>query len=300
VRVVLLALWLSSAPLAANTSPSIEAYLAGDYARARLDWSAQAQQGDFVASYNLGMLYLQGLGVPRESSRAEGFIRVAAVAGYAAAQYQLGVLSLSREAGADRDAATFWLTNAARQDHPMAAWYLGRVLAGEFGGAVQSEQALVWLRKAESIGIDAALATIQDVESALPGNEIDDDETDLRAGITEGRGTLAQRHAFFEGQKAFIRQDYARAVEIWAPLAEAGMARAQYGIAFMLESGWGVVQDYSEAAFWYKLAAQKGHRKAQFNLGRMYLEGRGTNADRGIGLYWVQSAADLGEPGPGS
>ncbi len=280
--------------VAGAESAIVEAYLAGDYARARQDWSVLAEQGDPVAQYNLAMLFIQGLGVPREPQRALPHLRRAASAGYPPAQYELGLALLPDGPDPARAAAAFWLERSARQGHPMAAWRLGRLLA-EADGASRSEEALAWLRRAEEAGIEGATDSLRTLEDMLPGGEVDDGG-DVRSGLTEGRGTLAQRQAFFEGQKAFIRQDYAEAVRVWSPLAEAGMARAQYGIAFMLESGWGVVQDYAEAAYWYQLAAQKGHRKAQFNLGKMYLDGRGIAADRGAGLYWVQTAADAGEP----
>lgn len=292
VAACFLASVLALAPSAARASAAVEAYLAGDYERARIEWSSMAEQGDAVARYNLAMLYLQGLGVPRQPERAAELMSPAAAAGYGPARYQLAMLSPSPGSNADR--SRFWLDLAARQGHAMAAFELGRLLAGENGGGTDSRSALEWLHKARAAGIAEAQASLDTLEATLPGGDGGDEVVETQ--LTEGRGTLAQRHEFFEGQKAFINQDYARAVEIWAPLAEAGVARAQYGIAFMLESGWGVVQDYAEAAYWYTLAARKGHAKAQFNLGRMYVDGRGTDRDRGIGLYWIQSAADRGEP----
>jgi TPR repeat protein len=284
----------------AQTFSGIEAYLAGDFDRARGAWARAAEQGDIVARFNLGMIYLQGLGVRSEPSVGIGHIRRAAIAGYAPAQFQLGMWLSSRDSGEDQADSIFWLTSAARQDHPAAAYHLGRIFSERSEGNADIVSALKWLNEAERSGIERAADLISSLESALPGNELGDVENvAVRKQLTEGRGTLEQREAFFEGQKAFIRQNYERTVEIWGPLAEAGVARAQYGIAFMLESGWGVVQNYSEAAYWYKLAAQKGHRKAQFNLGRMYVDGRGVAKDRGTGLYWIQSAADLGEPGAG-
>ena len=163
-----------------------------------------------------------------------------------------------------------------------------------YGGPRDSQTGLKWLQLADKEGVVGANEYLADFESRLPGVATED-KGQLIAKLKEGRGTLKQRKAFFEGQKAFITQNYQKAISIWVPLAEQGMAKAQYGLAFLLESGWGVVQDYVEAAYWYKLSAQKGHRKAQYNLGKMYLEGRGVEQNEGIGLYWIQSAADLGE-----
>lgn len=284
--------------IGSSRSLAVEAYLAGDYARALAEWTELAGSGDPVAGFNLGMMALQGLGGSIQPELAYRYLQAAAAAGYAPAQYQLGLRELGVRGGerpVDVSAARFWMTAAARHGHPRAAWQLGRILSGEYGGVHDLKSALEWLTVAEEAGVPRASETIQAIESTLPGAESDEQEAGSSPRLAEGRGTLAQRHEFFEGQKAFISQNYAKAIEIWAPLAEAGMARAQYGIAFMLESGWGVIQDYAEAAYWYKLAAQKGHRRAQFNLGKMYVEGRGTDTDRGTGLYWIQTSADLGE-----
>ncbi len=287
---------VQSAVAGSNAHTESEAYLAGDYATARIGWLELATGGDAVASFNLAMLYLQGLGVPKEKVRATQYLYSAAIKGYAPAQFHYAMEMRSERLRPDSAGEMlFWLETAARQGHPLAMFWMGRLLAE--GDIVEKNegQALNWLKKAENAGIKESVALKGKLEISLPGS-LDEDDAMLTARLKEGRGTLKQRRQFFEGQKAFIVQDYQTAVDTWSPLAQAGMARAQYGIAFMLESGWGVVQDYDEAAYWYKLAAQKGHRKAQFNLGKMYLDSRVSEGSRGIGLYWIQTAADLGEP----
>ncbi len=105
-------------------------------------------------------------------------------------------------------------------------------------------------------------------------------------------GTSDRHERLWQGQTAFNAQDYERAFRLWRPLAEDGMAEAQYGLGFMYESGWGVPRDLGEAFRWYRRAAEKGHAKAQFNLGLMYEYGRGVAKNEALGLYWIQSAAD--------
>ena len=288
------ALALASSPLWASVAAGVEAYLYGDYEQARQDWSAQPDS--VVAGFNLGMLYLQGLGVDRDPVVAATYLKRSAARGYAPAQYQLARLLLESDKPGSGQDAVFWLRAAANQSHGGAAYWLGS-LYGEGKTVPQDvERALRWLRKADDAGFPAAAAHLARLEPDLQGFVREEDDIQLTARLKSGRGTLEQRRVFFEGQKAFINQDYATAVNIWVPLAEDGVAKAQYGIAFMLESGWGVVQDAAEAAHWYKLAAQKGHRKAQFNLGKMYIDGAGIEKNRGIGLFWIQSSADLGEP----
>lgn len=103
------------------------------------------------------------------------------------------------------------------------------------------------------------------------------------------------RVALRAGQRAFNAQNYAEAFEAWEPLAEQGVVDAQYGIAFMYESGWGVEKDFSKAFRWYQLAAQQGHVKSQFNLGMLYRDGKGVAQNDALGLYWIQTAADRGD-----
>ena len=49
--------------------------------------------------------------------------------------------------------------------------------------------------------------------------------------------------------------------------ADAGDARAQYGVGAIYGEGRGVPQDYGEAAKWYRLAVGQGYGPAQINLG---------------------------------
>jgi len=91
---------------------------------------------------------------------------------------------------------------------------------------------------------------------------------------------------------AFIEQDFLNAHRMWEPLAYAGYAEAQYGLAYLLETGSGISRSEQDAFEWYRLAAEQGHSQAQFNLGLFYMEGRGVMNNEGLGLYWIQTAAD--------
>jgi len=49
---------------------------------------------------------------------------------------------------------------------------------------------------------------------------------------------------------AHQRGDYATALKSFRPLAEQGVAEAQFGLGFMYGEGLGVSQDYAEAMKW--------------------------------------------------
>ncbi|MDZ7841406.1 MAG: SPOR domain-containing protein [Gammaproteobacteria bacterium] len=112
---------------------------------------------------------------------------------------------------------------------------------------------------------------------------------------SSGSPAGGDQEALRKGQQAFNAQDYETAFAAWRPLAEKGVAEAQYGVGFMYESGWGVDADPDEAFRWYQQAAQQGHAKAQYNLGMLYRDGQGVSKNDALGLYWIQSAADRGD-----
>ena len=56
---------------------------------------------------------------------------------------------------------------------------------------------------------------------------------------------------FGDGFAALNRGDYAQAIRILRPLAEQGLAKAQYLIGSMYQKGEGVPQNYQEALKWY-------------------------------------------------
>ena len=74
---------------------------------------------------------------------------------------------------------------------------------------------------------------------------------------------------------AYERKDFAAAIAVWRPLAEAGNAEAQTLLGAMYWSGEGVPRDHREAARLYLRAAQKGYARAQNNIGYMYGFGEG-------------------------
>jgi len=96
------------------------------------------------------------------------------------------------------------------------------------------------------------------------------------------------------GQAAFNTGDYRRALDAWRPLADAGLAQAQYNVAFLLETGWAGERDLQESARLYGEAARQGHPQAQYNLGILYLEGHGVARNEETGLSWLRRSAEGG------
>jgi len=97
-----------------------------------------------------------------------------------------------------------------------------------------------------------------------------------------------------EGVTAYRAKDYAKALELWRPLAEKGDATAQYQIATLYAEGKGVEQNDAMAASWYQKAAEQGHADAQYNLAVSYAEGLGVKQDDAAAVKWFRRAAEQG------
>jgi len=104
----------------------------------------------------------------------------------------------------------------------------------------------------------------------------------------------ANARPFEDGNVALDSGDYATALRLLRPLAEQGLAEAQYRLGDMYEFGGGVRQDYAEAVKWFRLAAGQGDARAQDNLGLMYEKGWGVRQDYLQALMWFNLAAMQG------
>ena len=90
---------------------------------------------------------------------------------------------------------------------------------------------------------------------------------------------------------AYERKDFAAAIAVWRPLAEAGNAEAQTLLGAMYWSGEGVPRDHREAAKWYLRAAEKGYARAQNDIGFMYGFGEGVPPKDNVQAYkWLSLA----------
>ncbi len=118
----------------------------------------------------------------------------------------------------------------------------------------------------------------------------------LCAGVILGL-TAPAWAGFDEGEAAYQRGDYATAIREWRPLANQGLADAQYNLGVMYRKGRGVPQDDAEAVKWYRKAAEQGHAVAQVSLGVMYGERRGVTQDYAEALQWWRKAAEQGVAG---
>jgi uncharacterized protein len=93
---------IAAVPAFADFQAGLDAYQKGDYVGAAKEWRPMAEEGNAPAQYNLGLLYLDGHGVPQSTVEAANWFRRAAEQDYVPAQHNLGAMYGSGQ-GVKRD-----------------------------------------------------------------------------------------------------------------------------------------------------------------------------------------------------
>ena len=104
----------------------------------------------------------------------------------------------------------------------------------------------------------------------------------------------AAADALDDGVTAYHDKEYARAAELWRPLAESGHAGAQYLLGSLYLEGHGVEHNDATAFMWFQRAAIQGDAAAQYNIGASYAAGTGVQRSAVDAAKWFRRAADQG------
>ncbi len=121
------------------------AYRGGDDATAMRLLRPLAEAGDADAQADLGWMFANGRGAPRDLAQALAWRRKAADQGNAIAEFSLGLMySEGQGVGQDFAEAAKWTRKAADQGHAGAALSLGLMLRQGRGAPRDEVQAYMW------------------------------------------------------------------------------------------------------------------------------------------------------------
>jgi TPR repeat protein len=112
--------------------------------------------------------------------------------------------------------------------------------------------------------------------------------------IAAALGASAAAGPLEDANDAYREKAYAKAAELWRPLAENGDAEAQYSLGTLYAEGKGVEQNDATAFLWFQRAANQGVAAAQYNLGASYATGAGIGKSDVDAARWFRRAADQG------
>jgi TPR repeat protein len=252
-----------------------------DPAEAFRHYRTAAEAGHVVAQYCLAALYAQGRGVRQDYAAALRWYREAAEGGDADAFFKVGVMYANGQGmPVDFAEARRWWARAAEQRHGEAMLFIGHLLRHGDGCAPDPAAAAEWYLKAWQVdnpqAQGCALALVPELERLADG------------GAAAAQNILAVVHKFLTGNEAETLRRLNQA-------AAQGHAEALRLLAYCYEHGEGVKQDAARAAELYRRAAEQGDKFAQFNLAVFYADGRGgLPADVDEAIHWYRKAADQG------
>ena len=96
------------------------------------------------------------------------------------------------------------------------------------------------------------------------------------------------------GLDAYDIGEYETSLTECQPLADAGIAAAQFCVGRLYANGFGVAMDDAQALNWYGLAADQGYHEAQYNLGVMHSNGWGVEMNSDAAAAFYRPAAEKG------
>jgi len=106
------------------------------------------------------------------------------------------------------------------------------------------------------------------------------------AGNAEAQYILSQSYALLNWS------EHVEAVLYWSrAAAEQGHRGAQFQQGYFYQNGLGVDRNDRVAAGWYEMAAKQCHTHAKYELGKMYRHGRGVPRDEVLAYAWLSAAS---------
>lgn len=201
----------------------------------------KADPKDASAMTLLGILSEQGIGTPRDLSKAVGWYRSGHENGDVNSTFAYAMALIKGE-GITKDQAqgTALLRTAIDQGHPYAAYNLAFILM-QSGEPDDQTRAAVMMRRAAN-------------------HEIPEAQYALAIILKEGKGVPVQA---------------VEAAQLMERAALNGDVQAQTEWAIMLFNGEGIPKDEAKAARFFRRAAWKGNAIAQNRLARLLMTGRG-------------------------
>lgn len=159
---------VTALPAQATVKDGVDAWQAGDYAKAIANWRKPADDGDADAQFNLGQAYKLGRGVPADSKTAQSWYLKAAQQGHEQAQANLGLMMFQ---GGDRQGAIPWIIKAAQNGEPRAEYVLGTAMFN--GDLVPRDwpRAYALMTRAAAAGLPQASTSLQQMDKYISASD---------------------------------------------------------------------------------------------------------------------------------
>jgi len=233
----------------------------------------RSQQGNLEAINNLGAMYLKGLGVSRDETKALEYFLMASKSKFPPAMYHLGLIYY-KGLGVDKNLkkAQHWFERAAITGDREAQFFLGLIFATEKDHPKNISESLKWFEAAAKNGMPAAQYNLAILRKK--NNQAKEfDQTSLFWLKTasqklhfESIFALFEFYSLERNRKHELRSTMNKL----QTLAEQGHDRAQRLLGMTYFLGRGVERNLQEGEFWMREAASAGLESAKNDLERIY------------------------------
>jgi SEL1 protein len=248
--------------------------------------------GDALSQYSMGLMYLHGLGVPKDPVKAADYFAPAADQDLAVAQVRLGALFLDQ---GDVPTAMRYFDLAARNGHIEAYYYLAE-LSNQGVGRDKSCGIAAAYYKIVAEKAEIVLSSFQEANEAYENGNLETALIDYMMAAEQGfeigqanvaylldqvkpRFTLSSLIPF-EKQKVSLVGDAAPALIYWTRSAKQSNIDSMVKMGDYYLKGLGTPPDQEKAAACYLAAAETlQSAQAMWNLGWMHENGIGIEQD---------------------
>jgi TPR repeat protein len=282
-----------------------------------------AEQGHPQSQCKLGVMHVEGRGVPQDIQAGLDWLRQAAIQGDAEASYQLAKLYHSGSGTEEKEnkAETMArLLKDAEQGDAKAQFQLGQLYNSSNSPVSDRKEskteALRWFRKAAEQGhVEAQYWTGLYYRSGRQVVAKDQDEANtwflkaaekghtgamMNLGLYREAADLEDARAQYQlGNQWLEKGDPTEAMNWFLKAVNnpddldggaTTAGRASYQIAKMYEEGKGVTQNDETAMSWLFKAAEKGDTEAPWDIARRYAKGIGVPKDTAAAAKWYVEA----------
>lgn len=90
----------------------------------------------------------------------------------------------------------------------------------------------------------------------------------------------------------FVQEQYDEAITQFMRVVDVEHEKAQFAIATMAYSGFGMEKNFDKSFKWFSEASKNGNGNATSNIGIMYIRGQGVKKCRKTGVKWLKKASD--------
>ena len=266
-----------------------------DYKAALKHFKPLAEKGDISAQFNMGLMYENGHGVPKDDKKAIYWWTKSATQGYAKAQLLLGQkYHLGEGTPKNIDKAIHWYTKSAEQEFAMAQYNLGHIYESDMYGKENKKTSLYWYTKSAKNGNKDAQEIIgrlyfkgeeipQNTKLAYMWLTISKQNGNRDAGeilnVISLLLTPKEMEKINKISKQCMKTKYKN-----CDINDTSKENFNKGFKAYNEG------DYKTALHHIKKSATQGNPLAQFILSSMHYKGQSTPQDQKLAYMWITLA----------